>query len=137
MIGRDVQGPGRSRRGLTADDVAGRDALYPSCGIVALTRFQGQWGAYAVSAGRRDGRAQLQPDEASARAAARLSCEASGETCEIVAAFNGCFAYAEDREGGAAHAASPRSDYARANAVLACGKSGKVCKVRTDFCAFE
>ncbi len=138
MVGRDVQGPGRARRGLTPDDVAGRDALYPSCGIAPLTRFEGRWGAFAIGGERSEGRAAFETSEVAAIDTALKRCAvASGETCQLIASFNGCFAYAEDKRGGAAHALSPRSDYARGNAVLACAKTGAECRVRTDFCAFD
>jgi Domain of unknown function (DUF4189) len=138
LVGRDVQGPGRWRRGLTPDDAAARDALYPSCGILPVARFEGSWGAFAVGAKGLDGRAQYEATELAAVTKATTRCTASGAgKCQLVASFNGCFAYAEDMAGGAAHATSPRSDYARANAVLACAKSGRDCRVTTDFCAFE
>ena len=138
LVGRDVQGPGRWRRGLTADDVAARDALYPDCGIAALPRFAGQWGAFAIDAHDLEGRARFERDEETAMAKALSQCDAAGgKDCRLIASFNACFAYATGARGAAAHASSPRSDYARANAVLACAKSGEDCRVRADFCAFE
>lgn len=138
MVGRDVQGPGRWRRGLTPDDVGARDALYPHCDIRPKPRFTGQWGAYAVSANGLEGRARFEPNEDGARAKALAQCQASnGTACEVITSFSSCFAYATGPNGAAAHAASPRSDYARANAVLACAKSGEECRVKADFCAFE
>jgi len=138
-MGRDVQGPGRWQRGLTWDDVAARDALYPDCGIQRLQRFTGAWGAFALSPEGISGAAASQP---SSEAASRLSlarCRAAGGAdCRIVAAFDGCFAYAEGIAGGAGHARSPRSDHARVDAVLACAeRGGRDCRVAQDFCAFD
>ncbi len=138
MVGRDVQGPGRWRRGLTPDDVGARDALYPHCDIRPKPRFTGQWGAYAIGTNEIDGRARFEATEQAARTKALSQCDTSnGKACEIVASFSSCFAYATGSNSAAAHAQSPRSDYARANAVLACAKTGEECRVTADFCAFE
>lgn len=138
-LGRDVQGPGRTQRGLTWDDVAARDALYPHCGIQSLPRFSGAWGAFAVSPWGQRGAALQQSDADSAAARSLMACQANGgEGCRVVMRFDGCFAFAEGRSGGAGHASSPRSDHARVDAVLACASAGGTdCRVTDHFCAFD
>ena len=135
LVGRDVQGPGRWRRGLTWDDMAGRDALYPHCGILIRDRDFSAWGAYARSLdGVRDGVVRGAADEAAARAQALSLC---GEGCVIVASFQGCFAIARGRGGGLGTARAMRSDHARVDAVLACSEHDTDCTVARSFCAFE
>lgn len=138
-IGRDVQGPGRWRRGLTWDDVAARDVLYPHCGIERIERFSEQWGAFAISSDGFEGRAQFEgrPDIAAGKAKARCEASSQRSQCHVVAEFQGCFAYAADGRGSAGHAKAQRSDHARVDAVLACADGGADCRVTADFCAFE
>ncbi|MEL6245828.1 MAG: DUF4189 domain-containing protein [Pseudomonadota bacterium] len=138
-VGRDVQGPGRWRRGLTWDDVAARDFLYPHCGITKLDRFTVQWGAFAVSGAGHEGRSQLEvtPDSAAVEALRRCHAVSGGEACRVVAEFDGCFAYALGRDDAQGHAKSARSDHARVDAVLACSEHGSDCRAVADFCAFE
>lgn len=135
--GRDVQGPGRWRRGLTWDDVAARDALYPNCGIERIERAPPSWGAFALAANGAMGisRFAVSGDMASADALAK--CETQGSTCRIVSQFNGCFAFAANKDGAFGHAQSSRSDHARVDAVLACREVGEDCRVTVDFCAYE
>ncbi len=137
-IGRDVQGPGRWHRGLTYDDVAARDALYPHCSISPRARWSGAWGAFARGASGEQGRASGLGDRYAALDTALAACrKQSRADCQVIASFNDCFAFAEGR-GAAAHASSPRSDLARVNAVIACTQAGgKDCRVTSDFCAFE
>jgi hypothetical protein len=137
-LGRDVQGPGRWRRGLTHDDVGARDALYPDCSITPLDRYGGEWGAYAISSSGLEGRAQFETSRALAANRARARCErASRQVCEVVSSFQGCFAYARGTSGAPGHALSPRSDHARAGAMQACRAGASECALLADFCAFE
>lgn len=139
MIGRDVQGPGRWQRGLSWDDVAARDALYPNCGIERLVRFGGAWGAFAASGERARALVTGAASADVAENAALLACARDGgANCRLVTRFDGCFAYAEGRRGGAGHARSPRSDHARVDAVIACAEAGgEDCRVAVQGCAFE
>ena len=139
-VGRDVQGPGRWLRGLTWDDVAARDALYPHCGIEPLARWSGGWGAIAVAGdGVTYGRASLEGSEAAARAAARASCVlAGGQACEVVESFEACYARAAGTNGILAAARAARPEAARVDSVLACAEAGgRDCRVTLDLCAFE
>ncbi|NBC21716.1 MAG: DUF4189 domain-containing protein [Alphaproteobacteria bacterium] len=139
-IGRNVQGAGRWIRGLTWDDQAARDALYPHCAIEKVERWSGAWGAFAVSqADGVAGRASLRETPAAAEATARQACrDAGGEACRLVASFEGCFAYASGQAGIVATAEAARDDAARVDAVLACGEAGgRDCRISADFCAFE
>jgi len=138
-VGRDVQGPGRARRGLTWDDVAARDALYPHCGIRTLERFGQAWGAFARAADGHSATVRNQSKPSAARARAMARCmRGGGQDCRVLASFNGCFAYAEGRGGTAGQAHAMRSDHARVDAVLACTRDGGTdCRVTTDFCAFD
>lgn len=136
--GRDVQGPGRWRRGLSWDDVAARDALYPHCGIERIERAAPRWGAFALAADGGTGISRLALSQARAREEALAKCTAlEGTVCRIVSSFNGCFAFATNAEGVFGHAQSSRSDHARVDAVLACSEAGKDCRVAVDFCAYE
>ncbi len=139
-VGRDVQGPGRWLRGLTWDDVAARDALYPHCGIEPLARWSGGWGALAVSGdGRARGQASLEASQGEARAAALADCSGAGAgNCEVVASFEACFATATGSDSISASAQALRPDAARVNAVLACAEAGGTdCRVTEDLCAYE
>lgn len=135
MIGQDVQGPGRWKRGLSGDDMAARDALYPHCAMQVSRRGFVAWGAYAVSPdGSREGRAQLADDGETAAKAALSAC---GTDCLLVARFDGCFALARGADGAQGVGRSPVSSHARVDAVLACSETGRDCTVVADFCAFD
>ena len=135
LVGRDVQGPGRWRRGLSWDDAAARDALYPHCGIEIPDRSFTAWGAYALSPdGQREGRVRMRPSREAAETGAVAAC---GIDCRSVAAFEGCFALARGAGGRPGLGQAFRSDYARVDAVLACSERDRACKVEVDFCAFD
>ncbi len=139
-IGRDVQGPGRWLRGLTFDDQAARDALYPHCEIEPVERWAGAWGALAFSQGAAiTGQASLHETKARAENTALQACHDGGGTqCRIAASFRDCFAHARGTGGTGGSAHSPRRDVARVDAVLACAEAGgRDCRVRGDICAFE
>ena len=136
--GRDVQGPGRWRRGLTWDDVAARDALYPHCGIERIERATPRWGAFALAANGATGVSRFARTKEIATEDALAKCTAEeGTVCRIVSSFNGCFAFATNERGAFGHAQSSRSDHARVDAVLACSEAGEDCRVAVDFCAYE
>lgn len=135
--GQDVQGPGRWRRGLTWDDVAARDALYPHCGIERIERAGRSWGAFALAADGRQGVSRFAATEAAAGEDALAKCSANGSTCRVVSQFTGCFAFAANASGAFGHANASRSDHARVDAVLACSEAGSDCRVEVDFCAYE
>jgi len=135
--GRDVQGPGRWRRGLTWDDVAARDALYPNCGIERIERAPPSWGAFALSADGTMGTSRFAGSKEIASEDAQAKCEVQGAVCRLVSSFNGCFAFASNQSGAFGHAQASRSDHARVDAVLACSEVGEDCRVVTDFCAYE
>lgn len=135
--GRDVQGPGRWRRGLTWDDVAARDALYPNCDIERIERAPASWGAFALAANGATGISRFAPSKEAAGADALAKCELEGGSCRIVSRFNGCFAFATNDQNAFGHAQASRSDYARVDAVLSCSEAGKDCRVNTSFCAYE
>lgn len=143
MVGQNVQGPGRWRRGLTHDDAAARNALYPYCGAKGAVDYKAHWGGYAIGARAQSiGQARLIENEGEARAFALSQCEMMrGERCRFIAAFKGCFAYARGRDvSGQPHdgyALSPRADLARVNSVLSCQAGGGACRVVSSFCAFE
>jgi len=135
--GQDVQGAGRWRRGMTWDDVAARDALYPDCRIERIERALPRWGAFALSAKGAVGEARLSKSKEEAETEALATCQTDGETCRIVSSFNGCFAFASNSQGAFGHAQASRSGHARVDAVLACTEAGEDCRVTRDFCAYE
>ena len=135
--GQDVQGSGRWKRGMTWDDVAARDALYPDCRIARIERALPRWGAFALAANGMLGEARLSKSKAEAEAEALATCQSGGDTCRIVSSFNGCFAFATNAQGAFGHAQASRSGHARVDAVLACAEAGEECRVTRDFCAYE
>ncbi len=138
LIGQDVQGPGRWLRGLSWDDVAGRDALYPHCAIEARARFGGRWGAYARAGNGREGLALSEADAGAADGQALARCAADGgQDCRVIARFDDCFALAEAPGDVIGSARAGRSDHARVDAVLSCHeRGGEGCRVRLQACAF-
>ena len=136
--GQDVQGPGRWRRGLSWDDVAARDALYPNCDIERIERAKPRWGAFALAADGATGVSRFARTAELASEDALAKCTAAeGTVCRIVSNFNGCFAFATNQDGAFGHAQASRSDHARVDAVLACSEAGDDCRVAVDFCAYE
>lgn len=135
--GQDVQGHGRYVRGLTWDDVAARDALYPNCAIKPLPRFSRQWGAFALGQDGSEGRARLFRDEKEAGAIALAECETTGVSCVLMETFDNCFALAVSPTGGLGIATSHRTDLARTLALSNCSAGGGSCQLKADFCAFE
>ena len=135
--GLDVQGPGRWRRGLTWDDAAARDALYPHCGIQRIERANPNWGAFALGEDGSFGFARFSETADGAGRDALSACREGGVACRLVSTFQGCFAFAMNAEGAFGHAQASRSDHARVDAVLSCTEAGPDCKVTTDFCAYE
>ncbi len=146
LVGRDVQASGRWQRGLTHDDAAARDALYPSCAIRPVQRYAGQWGAFARAVNGATGKAQGAWSKTSAEQTALRECSRAGGACDLVESFTGCFAYALSRKddygalsptgvwGAATNEQSPK---ARIDAVLACNAQGAECRVSEQFCAFR
>lgn len=134
-IGQDVQGPGRWKRGLTWDDIAARDALYPHCATQVRERSFRAWGAFALSEDfERSGRGQGAQDPADAE---RMALAACGPACRVVSRFEGCFAFARGRAGQSGMARAASSVHARVDAVLACSERDANCTVTASFCAFE
>ncbi|MEO1015500.1 MAG: DUF4189 domain-containing protein [Pseudomonadota bacterium] len=136
--GGDAQDAGRWRRGLTWDDAAARDALYPHCGITPRQRFGPVWGAFALSDSGALGVALSAPDAAAAEREAERACRRRGRGCRSATRFSGCFAVADDRAGVFAHAKAPLLKHAREDAVLACReRGGRRCRVAASACAFD
>tara|TARA_R100001086_G_scaffold236611_1_gene160149 strand:+ start:708 stop:1937 length:1230 start_codon:yes stop_codon:yes gene_type:complete len=148
LVGRDVQGAGRWRRGLTHDDAAARNALYPHCDIETPPRFTRLWGAFARDPAGVYGRSSqaLVADDAVSMALADCA-QSGGHDCQVISGFNGCFAYALARAPGTmqldrsgaiwASATDERSIKARIDAVEACNAQHGECRVELDFCAFD
>lgn len=151
MVRRNVHAPGMWKRGLSYDDVAGRDALYPHCEIKPEPRFSQLWGGFARSENGSIGMAYGADTLEDAKAIALKDCEATSAHCTTYKPFNGCFAYAmakkdvlnarsafDERYWGIADAQDPVA--ARVNAVRACNEMRGVsstCRVHTEFCAFD
>ncbi|MEM9668459.1 MAG: DUF4189 domain-containing protein [Pseudomonadota bacterium] len=135
--GLNVHRPGRWLRGLSWDDVAARDALYPHCGIQRKDRAPVRWGAFALSGNGSYGAANLASSSDEAEAVALQTCQANGASCRTVRTFRSCYAFARSAEGAVGQAVSARSDYARADAIFSCSEHGSSCKLVADFCAYE
>ncbi|MEM7660966.1 MAG: DUF4189 domain-containing protein [Pseudomonadota bacterium] len=135
--GQDVHRPGRWLRGLSWDDVAARDALYPHCAIQRIERAEISWGAFVIGSGGVFGQSRLARSTEEAEATAQNACRESSTDCTTVSTFRDCFAFAANNNGAYGHAVSPRSDHARVDATLACSERGPDCRVITDFCAYD
>ncbi|MEO1028438.1 MAG: DUF4189 domain-containing protein [Pseudomonadota bacterium] len=135
--GHDVQGHGRFVRGLTWDDVAARDALYPNCDIKRRPRFSRQWGAFALGQDGSQGQARLFRSEAAAGKEALTDCQKSGTVCQVMQTFDNCFALAVSHDGAMGMATSARTDLARSLALQKCSSDSDACTLKADFCAFE
>lgn len=133
-----VWGTNAWRRGLTNDDIAARDALYPHCAIETLDRGGPlRWGAFARAADGSTLSVIGAPSEGQARAQLDEACARRGDACMTLAAFSGCFAYAEGQDGAAAGATGSSVAEARTRALEVCAEAGGTCQVREAFCAFE
>ncbi len=151
MVRRNVQAPGIWKRGLSNDDVAGRDALYPNCDIENLPRFSQLWGGFSRSENGSIGLSKGQDTRNDALLLAQKNCSATSGACVSVEPFNGCFVYAMAKEevgnsGSAfdwrywAVASAQDPVAARVNAVRDCNQKrgiGNACRVHTEFCAFD
>ena len=138
LIGQDVQGPGRWKRGLSYDDEAARNALYPDCQIAHVTRHSTRWGALVT------GQAQsvvLTTGHTLPRDAEAAACTAynqqTGAECHSAITFNACIALASDGREYSASGEGPRSALARADALFTCGADGRVCTIVAEGCAFD
>jgi hypothetical protein len=129
------------RRGLTYDDFAGRDALYPDCGIAAAPAVAGGprlWGAFARGEGSAYGWARGYDDAGDARRRAVAECGRHGRGCRVVTEFDACFAYARSSEVGAwGWAARSDPDSAAAASVAHCRAYGPGCEAALAVCAVD
>jgi hypothetical protein len=135
-------GSGYWTRGLTHDDLAGRDALYPHCDTTQVAAASGgarRWAAFALSEGEgaaaafgwsRDAVTQQE-----ARASARDACARYGARCEVAAVFTDCFALARDADGSWGWAVRQDVSSARQGAVANCARHGGRCAAPIAICA--
>ncbi|MGD2131748.1 MAG: DUF4189 domain-containing protein [Maricaulaceae bacterium] len=140
-------GAGYWTRGLSADDYAGRDALYPACGIEPQPGVSGgahRWAAFALSqsGGGADaeeafGWARGFETEAAARLRAEGQCAAFGQGCAVAAVFSQCFAFAQSPSGAWGWAVRDGLTEARQSAVANCTQGGEMCEAPIAMCASE
>lgn len=157
----NVWGANVWRQGLTLDDIAAREALYPRCPAAGQGRMVtaalpqqpapfgfalpappivntvSLWGAFAKGANGALISIAGATDEADARRRVDEACSLLGNTCQTLAAFTECFAYAEDVRGAGVWGASMERGVsaARLGALSACSAKGGECAVRESFCA--
>lgn len=153
----NVWGANIWRQGLTLDDIAAREALYPRCpaegqGRMVIAAYSAPktelaaaqnafaavpWGAFARGADGALISISGAKDEADARRRLEEACTLMGHACQTLAAFTDCFAYAEDVGGGGLWGASTERGVsaARVGALSACAAQGGDCAVRESFCA--
>lgn len=135
-------GAGYWTRGLTYDDLAGRDALYPACDIAPVVAAAGgprRWGAFARGGDGGYGWSRGYVSEEGARKRALAECaerSASGG-CAVQAAFVDCFAYARARDGAWGWSVRAELDYARSSAAANCARHAETCRPIEAFCAAE
>jgi hypothetical protein len=135
-------GAGYWTRGLTYDDLAGRNALYPHCGAVEVAAASGgarRWAAFALSNGA-DGAAAFgwsrdAITQEDARASATEACTRYGARCEVAAVFTDCFALARDAAGSWGWAVRADASAAQSSAVANCARHGRDCAAPIAICA--
>ncbi len=138
-------GAGYWTRGLTYDDYAGRDALYPDCNAEPVVAARGGarlWAAFALSDGAEGtasafGWARDAVTQEEARQSARQSCARYGSSCIVAAVFTDCFAMARDAAGAWGWAVRPDIGAARDGAVANCTRNGEACSAPIAMCAAE
>ena len=138
-------GAGYWTRGLTYDDYAGRDALYPHCDVETVAAASGgarRWAAFALSegddaaaAGAAFGwsRAAITQDEA--RRSAQSECARFASRCVVAAVFTDCFAMARDEAGAWGWAVRTDIAEAQQGAVANCARHGGTCRAPIAMCA--
>jgi hypothetical protein len=137
-------GAGYWTRGLTYDDYAGRDALYPDCGIESVAAAHGgarRWAAFALSgsssAADSFGWTRDAATQAAARRGAEAACARYGGSCTVAAVFTDCFALARDASGAWGWAVRTDEASARASAMNNCARHGGSCAAPIAICAAE
>jgi len=138
-------GSGYWTRGLTYDDLAGRDALYPSCTIAPVVAASGgarQWAAFAISAddtGGDDafGWARALDTQTAARLRATSECSKFAGSCRVAAVFSDCFAFARNPTGAWGWAVRDAISDARSSAVANCSRHGASCEAPIAYCASD
>jgi hypothetical protein len=94
-------GPGYWQRGLTVDDVAGRDALYPHCARGPMPiGHPGAVVRHGALALHRDGRVGIALGAEQKAAASRDALKQCGADCQLVTEFSQCAAVFRDEGGG-------------------------------------
>jgi len=138
-------GSGYWTRGLTYDDLAGRDALYPSCAITSVVAASGgarQWAAFAISdddtmGDDAFGWARALDTQTAARQRATSECAKFADGCRVAAVFSDCFAFARNPSGAWGWAVRTAISDARASAVANCARHGESCEAPIALCAGE
>lgn len=133
-------GAGYWTRGLTYDDFAGRDALYPACGVREVVAAAGgprRWGAFAMGARGAYGWSRGYDGEARSKARAMRECARLGGQCRAAASFTDCFALARAPQGAWGWSVRVDGEFAEASAMANCARHGPGCKIETSFCAVE
>lgn len=137
-------GSGYWTRGLTYDDYAGRDALYPDCNAEPVIAARGgarRWAAFALSdgLGAADafGWARDAVTQDEARRTAQAACARYGGGCTVAAVFTDCFAMARDADGAWGWAVRSDIASARDGAVANCTRNGQACSAPIAMCAAE
>jgi hypothetical protein len=149
-------GAGYWTRGLTYDDYAGRDALYPDCGTVAVAAASGgarRWAAFALSDGETSdaesasetaanvlpgtafGWARDSVTQDDARQRAEEECARYAGSCTVAAVFTDCFAFARDAKGSWGWAVRDNLASARRDALMNCARNGATCQAPIAMCA--
>jgi hypothetical protein len=137
-------GSGYWTRGLTYDDVAGRNALYPDCGASNVAAADasggaGRWAAFALAedGGRASafGWSRDASTQDDARASATEACARQGASCVVAAVFTDCFAFARDATGAWGWAVRAELSTAQTSAVANCARNGASCAAPIAICA--
>lgn len=133
-IGQEV-GTGRKwKQGLTQDDLAARDALYPDCGITPPHK-QDAWGAFAIENTNNFSLETGFSDRLKAESALAKNCDTK---CVETRVFSDCVALASNGLGSHQIGEGRSEASARFNALEACQlETGRACVILTTGCAVD
>lgn len=135
-IGQTAGDPADWTHGLSPDDEAARNALYPNCGITPLAR-QGRWGAFRLEP---HGQATLTTGhntEKEARASLKQACTQTDQ-CKNISVFQGCIAIGSTGLGDylVGHGSAPANT--RQDAKSRCrSEFGRDCIILKSACATD
>ena len=137
-IGQNVDGDGRYKRGLTFDDEAGRNALYPNCDVAPIERPE-RWGALSFGGVSYIGLSTGHHTQDDAKdTVIDLCISNTSAACSAPVVFRDCIAVSGRGIGDAIVEQATTRANARLKALSTCqDETGRVCRVRQTACAYD